>query len=140
MNNPIDKLPGFDRLPGLPDELKKAGKAELSRLAGDLKSLDETGIRGLTDGLKPVEPVERPFGTEAPVHPTFGNILGNLISDVDHLHKTAEKANEKMIAGELEDIHQVVVAMEEAQISFRLLMEVRNKLVEAYKEVMKTQV
>ena len=66
--------------------------------------------------------------------------MSDLVNDVDQLHKAAEKTTEKLVTGELEDVHQVVVAMEEAQTSFRLMMEIRNKMVEAYKEIMKMQV
>ncbi len=97
-------------------------------------------LPGLPDGLKPVERPTRP-GVQSPEDlPSFSGIMKNVIKDVDDLHKTAEETTEKLITGELKDVHQVVVAMKEAQISFRLLMEVRNKMVEAYKEVMKTQV
>ncbi|NQT34106.1 flagellar hook-basal body complex protein FliE [bacterium] len=92
----------------------------------------------------------KPLGAGAPERPytiqpsggavPFKNILGNLIKDVDDLRKTAHKTTEKLITGELEDVHQVMVAVEEANISFRLMMEVRNKMVEAYKEMMKMQV
>ena len=94
-------------------------------------------ISGLPDGLRPVE---RPPAAQPADKPSFARVIGNLVDDVDKLHKTAEQTTEKMITGELEDIHQVMVAMEEAQTSFRLLMELRNKLVEAYREVMKMQI
>ena len=94
-------------------------------------------ITGLPDGLKPVqEPGPKPSADR----PKFDQVLGNLINEVDSLQKTAEKTTEKLISGELEDVHQVVVAVEEAQTSFRLLMEIRNKMVDAYREVMKMQV
>ena len=94
----------------------------------------------LPDGLKPAERPERPTVPQIGEKPNFAKALDNLIHDVDNLHKNAEKTTEKLVTGELEDVHQVVVAMEEAQISFRLMMEIRNKMVEAYKEVMRTQV
>ncbi|NQU06880.1 MAG: flagellar hook-basal body complex protein FliE [Calditrichaeota bacterium] len=160
MGNQISKL--LNKLPRLPDGLKPEGKPHqpsqtpiddrqsFAGMLGNLKITDNpsdlinnfaSGLNlELPDGLKPA-------GTSTPLGripstggPSFGNMIGNVIKDVDELHKTAEQTTEKLITGELEDVHQVVVAMEEAQISFRLLMEVRNKLVEAYREVMKTQV
>ena len=59
---------------------------------------------------------------------------------MDDLHKKAEVATGKMVTGELKDVHQVIMAMEEAQTSFRLMMEVRNKMIEAYREVIRMQV
>jgi flagellar hook-basal body complex protein FliE len=43
------------------------------------------------------------------------------------------------MAGELENIHQMMLAMEEANTSFQLMMEMRNKILEAYREVMRMQ-
>jgi len=84
--------------------------------------------------------IEQPAKQEPGDKPSFSNVLNEIVGDVDRLQKAAEKTTDKLLTGELEDVHQVVVAMEEAQTSFRLLMEVRNKMVEAYREVMKMQV
>lgn len=102
----------------------------------------------MTEEIRNIIRLDQPVGPKPEVslpkpevgQPAFGDIMKNLIGDVDRLQKTTEAATGKMLTGELEDVHQVVVAMEEAQASFRLLMEVRNKMVEAYKEVMRMQV
>ena len=44
------------------------------------------------------------------------------------------------MSGEVEDVHTAMIAMQKADLSFQLLMQVRNKLVEAYREVMRMQV
>jgi flagellar hook-basal body complex protein FliE len=44
-----------------------------------------------------------------------------------------------LTTGEVEDVHQVMIAMNEADLAFRMMLEVRNKLVEAYKEVARLQ-
>lgn len=78
---------------------------------------------------------------EAPAgQPSFGEVLRGFIQEVDRLQKVAEEATQRTLSGEAEDVHQVVIAMEEAQVAFRLLMEVRNKMVEAYKEIIRMQV
>ncbi|MBM3327915.1 MAG: flagellar hook-basal body complex protein FliE [Calditrichaeota bacterium] len=96
------------------------------------------------DQLHPprLQPSEvRPLATPSPAdQPGFGDVIKKLVSDVNSAQQSAETATNQMMTGELEDVHQVVVAMEEAQVSFRLLMEVRNRMVEAYKEVMRMQV
>ena len=104
---------------------------ELDRLNGALR---------LPDGLKPVDEKSRPGQPSRVEKPSFKKVMNDLVKDVDQLHKAAEETTEKLVTGELEDVHQVVVAMEEAQTSFRLMMEIRNKMVEAYKEIMKMQV
>ncbi len=103
----------------------------INKLPGGLK---------LPDGLRPAGEPPRPAPGSVAERPSFKKVMSELVKDVDNIHKTAEKATEMLVTGELEDVHQVVVAMEEAQISFRLMMQVRNKMVEAYKEVMKMQV
>ena len=94
-------------------------------------------IVGLPDGVKPVGQLKPTLPKDAQ---SFSKVLNNLVKEVDSLHKTAAQATDKMMTGELEDVHQVVIAMEEAETSFKLLMEIRNKMVDAYREVMKMQV
>ncbi|MDP8207018.1 MAG: flagellar hook-basal body complex protein FliE [Candidatus Electryonea clarkiae] len=70
----------------------------------------------------------------------FQDTLKGLVSDVDKMQKTAEESSKRLLTGQVEDVHQVMIAMEEAQTSFQLMMEIRGKILEAYKEVMKMQV
>lgn len=84
-----------------------------------------------------VSPNQQPAPSEGP---TFGDTLGGLIHNVDDITKSSHEATRRMLTGEVEDVHQVMVAVEEASTSFQLMMEIRNKLVEAYREVMRMQV
>lgn len=70
---------------------------------------------------------------------SFQETLKSLIQDVDTLQKDADETTRKLLSGELENIHQVMLAMEEANTSFQLMMEMRNKILEAYREVMRMQ-
>jgi len=69
----------------------------------------------------------------------FKEILGNLISDVDQAQKSADLSLESLAKGESTSIQDVVMKMEEADLSFKLMKEVRNKLLDAYKEIMQMQ-
>lgn len=71
---------------------------------------------------------------------SFQKILTNLISKVNQLEKNADESIQKLITGEIESVHQAMIAAEEANLAFRLMMEIRNKLVEAYKEIMRMQI
>ncbi len=71
---------------------------------------------------------------------SFQNVLKQFIKDVNELQNSAGEAIEKAIAGEITDIHDVMIAVEKAKTSFELLVEVRNKMLEAYKELMRLQV
>ncbi len=99
-------------------------------------------IRRIGGGLPPLIPagIQSPTAQQEPGKPSFSEVLGGLVSDVNKMQQAAAQTTDKLLAGELEDVHQVVVAMEEAATSFKLLMEVRNKMVDAYREVMKMQV
>lgn len=71
---------------------------------------------------------------------SFSNILGDLVQQVNALDKSTGQSIEKLIAGEADNIHQVMIAAEEASLTFSLMMEIRNKLIEAYQEIMRMQI
>lgn len=71
---------------------------------------------------------------------SFQKVLNDLIDKVSELEKNADKSIQELISGERENIHQVMTAAEEASLAFNLMMEIRNKLVEAYKEIMRMQI
>ena len=71
---------------------------------------------------------------------SFGDTLNQAIADVNGLQQQAGKAVEKMVAGESTDLHEVMIAVEKARTSFDLLMEIRNKTIDVYREIMRMQV
>lgn len=70
---------------------------------------------------------------------SFKDLLKGLVNQVDTLQKDADASIEGLVTGETTDIHDVTIKMEEAGIAFDLMMEVRNKLVEAYQQIIKIQ-
>lgn len=68
--------------------------------------------------------------------PAFSDILTDMIGNVDEAQKAADTSIRKLAEGESTNIQDVVLKLEEADIAFQLMKEVRNKLVEAYKELM----
>lgn len=70
----------------------------------------------------------------------FGTILAGMIKDVNGLQTEANQAITKVQTTESGSIHEAMIAMEKADIAFRTMMQVRNKLLEAYQEVMRLQV
>jgi flagellar hook-basal body complex protein FliE len=71
---------------------------------------------------------------------SFGETLQRAVTDVNALQSEAGKAVNKMVIGEAVDLHEVMIAVEKAKTSFDLLMEIRNKTIEAYREIMRMQV
>ena len=72
--------------------------------------------------------------------PSFTNTLKEFISDVNALQKDSAKQTERLIKGEPVDIHDVMIATEKAKTSFELLLELRNKALDLYREVTRMQV
>lgn len=72
--------------------------------------------------------------------PGFRETLERYIQDVNSLQVEADKAVRNLVTGKTDNFHEVIVAMSEADLSFRLMMQMRNKLVDAYKEIMRMQV
>ncbi|HAP35970.1 MAG TPA: flagellar hook-basal body complex protein FliE [Bacteroidetes bacterium] len=71
---------------------------------------------------------------------SFGDLLNKTIGDVNSLQSEAGKAMERMVSGESSDLHEVMIAVEKARTSFDLLMEIRNKTMDMYREVMRMSV
>jgi len=75
-----------------------------------------------------------------PQNTKFSDTLNGFIKDVDSLQKESATMTEKFIKGEPVDIHDVMISAEKAKTSFQLLMEVRNKFLDLYREVLRMQV
>ncbi|MCP4548745.1 MAG: flagellar hook-basal body complex protein FliE [bacterium] len=76
----------------------------------------------------------------APKGSGFGDLLSQSINKVQASQTAADMAVNQAVMGQGQDLHQVMVAQEEASITFELMMEVRNKLMEAYQQIMAMQV
>lgn len=71
---------------------------------------------------------------------TFDNILGRLVHEVSGKQAAASSAVAGLLSGEKIPLHRAMLASEEASLSFHLMVEVRNKLLDAYHELMRMQV
>ena len=69
----------------------------------------------------------------------FGEILKDAISTVNELQKQSDQEIQKLMTGESQDLHNTVIAMQKADLSFQMMMQVRNKIVQAYQEIMRMQ-
>lgn len=80
-----------------------------------------------------------PLPAAAP-HEGFDNLLDGLVSTVTAKQEAAQVLTRKVLLGESDQLHQSVIAMQEASVAFTLMVETRNKLVESYQELMRMQV
>lgn len=71
--------------------------------------------------------------------PGFGEVLGRALGQVDTLRAEASDAIHAFVRGEPVELHQVMAAAEEAGLALELLVEMRNKLTDAYRTVMSMQ-
>jgi len=69
----------------------------------------------------------------------FKDMLTNMVDQVNSLQKEADASIEGLVTGKTNNVHDVVVKLEEAGIAFDLMMKVRDKLVDAYQQVMRMQ-
>lgn len=74
-------------------------------------------------------------GTES-----FSDMLIKSVEKVNKLQKEADEAINELVLGDNKDIVQTMIKMEKADISFKLMMQIRNKIVQAYEEIMRMQV
>lgn len=70
---------------------------------------------------------------------SFSDILKTALSGVNNAQHEAKAAVEMALNGESADIHDTMIALQKADTSLKMMLEVRNKLLEAYQEVIKTQ-
>jgi len=110
--------------------MPRAGVDGADMPAGRLPGLQSATELGLTPGVTGAQPASDSFAT----------MLGNMVADVNAKQHVASEAVGALQSGQGVPLHQAVIAMEEASVSFQLMVEVRNKLLEAYQEVMRMQI
>jgi flagellar hook-basal body complex protein FliE len=70
----------------------------------------------------------------------FMDLLQRSLEQVNHDQHVADHAIKEMIAGRTKNVHETMLAVEQAEISLKLMMQVRNKILDAYNEIMRMQV
>ncbi len=71
---------------------------------------------------------------------SFADMLSDAINSVDSTMKTSDQNVQDFIAGKTENVHDVMISMQKAQLSFQLMVEVRNKAIETYQEISRMQI
>jgi flagellar hook-basal body complex protein FliE len=68
---------------------------------------------------------------------SFKDVMNGFLNDVNGLQQRADESIKKLASGEITDVHQVMTASEEAKVAFNMMMEIRNKVMDAYQEVLR---
>jgi flagellar hook-basal body complex protein FliE len=71
--------------------------------------------------------------------PQFADILKQALAEVSEAQHTSEQEARNLISGNSTDMHTAILAVQKADVSFQMMMAVRSKLVDAYREVMRMQ-
>ena len=95
---------------------------------------DPLGLIGNSSAVPP--PMRRPSGPGGEAQtPAFKQLLLDNIRQVNDLQQDAEKAIEDLASGRRDDVANVMIAKQKADMAFKMLLQVRNKLVDAYQEI-----
>ncbi|MBN1404008.1 MAG: flagellar hook-basal body complex protein FliE [Opitutales bacterium] len=111
------------------NNVDKAAKTEMGRLGSSTQDLSEVNTNVFANLSRTSE-----SGASS-----FASMLTGFVDSVDAKSKASEQATSDLMLGKSDNIHQAMIAMQEASISFDLLVQVRNKLVDSYKELSRIQ-
>lgn len=95
--------------------------------------------------IKPVQPnrpegpadAGKPSGAPGPADAKFADVLKEALGEVNEMQIDAEKAVEDLLTGKRDDVSRVLLAVQKADLAFETMMQIRNKLLEAYQEIMR---
>ena len=104
-----------------------------------------------TSFLPPVaaiqEPTLAPLSMPSAMQPasgasgaSFGNMVAEGLRNVSEQLQTSQVDLQRLATGDVDNLHQLMIRLEESRISFQLMLQVRNRLLESYQEVMRMQV
>lgn len=95
-------------------------------------------VKGITD-FTPIS-FDKTAGTSNEGGLSFSEILNNAISKVNDLQLESDKLTDEFATGKTDNIHQVLIAAEKADVALQLTMQIRTKILDAYKEIMNMQI
>jgi flagellar hook-basal body complex protein FliE len=102
-----------------------------------------SGVPNINNTLIPAGQVQAPRNS-APVEKeaknNFADTIRGFIEKVDADQKKAGQEVENIISGQSENLAEAMTALEESRLSFQLLLEIRNRLLESYQEISKMQI
>lgn len=98
------------------------------------KAIPAEALAGLCPPGEAV-PVAKAAGPDS-----FANVLGKMVQEVNGKQVAADDAVNGLLSGQSTNLHQAMISIEEASVSFQLMVEVRNRLLDSYQELMRMQI
>jgi flagellar hook-basal body complex protein FliE len=114
------------------------GKGALAREA--LLAALESSKREAAAAARPASEARPAAGVADTAGADFTRALEQGLEQVDRSTRTAQEMPEALMTGKVTDFHEIAVQLKSAELSFRFAMEIRNKLIDAYREVMRMSV
>ncbi len=103
--------------------------------------MNNVGFSPVIQTIKPqANPTQTHTYTPYEVHKSFASVLKESINNVNELQVKSDEMTEKLVRGENIDLHQVMIASQKASITMQATLEIRNKVIEAYQEIMRMPV
>jgi flagellar hook-basal body complex protein FliE len=99
--------------------------------------IEQIGIKPLANLAQPQMKTEPNGATD--LAQQFGSFLNNAISNLSNQESQVDQLNNQFVSGNLADVHQLTIASEKASLGLELTLQVRNKVLEAYQDVMRMQ-
>ena len=127
-------------LPSLNDLLRQNPNLNPQKFSNKIGS-EQHSLSGISQtGLISSPIIDKTTPTNRVTAPGFSEMFEKFVRGVDHKKKISAKETQDLILGRSDNIHEAVVKSEESKVAFNLMIEVRNKLVDSYKELMRMQV
>ena len=121
--------------------MKMAGIPDMgSQINSIAEKADSTPKISLPDLQKSGMDLSAPLGPSGTGSSSFSNLLGNFVQEVSDKQAAANDSVNGLLTGKNVSLHQTMISVEEASVSFQLMVEVRNRLLDSYQELMRMQV
>lgn len=119
------------------DIINSVGAAKSASSIGSISS----GVGSISSGIGSIGGLSssQPAPAQKSGSGEFSNILNKTLSELNESQVAADKAVADLATGEITDLHQAAIAIGKAENSMKLMLEIRNKAISAYKEVARTQ-
>ncbi len=105
-----------------PQQPRTVSPEELRGIGGDGTGIEQRQLRHISSGE------------------SFSDLLARAVGSVDQSMKNSDQMIEDFIAGKTDNVHDVMISMQRAQLSFQMMVEIRNKAIEAYHEISRMQI
>lgn len=106
-------------------------------ISGARQFLESGGLKNTKESEFVISDAQSASGSSSV---SFADTLTQAIGNVNELQKTSDKKIQELATGRTDDVASVMIATEKADIALRTMMQVRNKIIDAYQEIMRMQV